>query len=319
MSIITLFIIFLISILFTYFFKKNSKNFDLPNKRSSHTVPVPTSGGVTFCTISFLYIIYDISLNSLSNKNIIFLFCLPLSLVGYIDDQINLKRKYRFLSQFFVVASLISIFLFSKEDYFLNSINLPQLFIPIIFFVLLFFGIGLINLINFMDGMDGLVSSCLALTFLYIGLTQNNLTLIITFSLLGFLVFNWSPASIFMGDTGSTFLGGILLASILQSKDFLEFFNLLFINLPIIADSTSCLLLRLFKKQNIFEPHKLHLYQRLNQNGWSHSKVSLLYLFASGLMLCSITLGNARSTIISSFVILIGGLTINKKFALKFE
>lgn len=319
MNIYILFIIFLMSFSLTYFFKNNCNNFDLPNKRSSHKSPIPTSGGLIFSLITILYIIYDISSNSLNNKNIIFLCCLPLSIVGYIDDHINVKRKYRFLIQFFVVSSLITILFFSQEEYFLNSLNTNQILIPILFFILLFFGIGLINLVNFMDGMDGLVAGCLSLTFLYIGLNQNNLTLIITSSLLGFLVFNWSPASIFMGDTGSTFLGGILLASILQSKDFLEFFNLLFINLPIIADSTSCLILRFYKRQNIFKPHKLHLYQRLNQNGWSHSKVSSLYIFASALMLFSITLGNIISTLIFSFVIIIGGLTINKKFALKFD
>ena len=87
-----------------------------------------------------------------------------------------------------------------------------------------------------------------------------------------------------MGDAGSTFLGAVLTGIFFESRDFLSFVSLVLISSPLLMDATVCLTRRYFAKQNIFTPHKLHLYQRLSQAGLSHSKVSSIYIMATLLL-----------------------------------
>ena len=129
-----------------------------------------------------------------------------------------------------------------------------------------------------MDGLDGLLASCSSITFLYLGFTENQIYLVVFASILPFIFFNWSPAKIFMGDTGSTFIGGLIISSIFASNTFLNVINLLLINSPLILDSSTCLIRRKIKNQNIFKPHKLHLYQ-IKSKGLKHSTVTILLSF----------------------------------------
>ena len=86
-----------------------------------------------------------------------------------------------------------------------------------------------------MDGLDSLLASCSSITFLYLGFTENQIYLVV-FASIPFIFFNWSPAKIFMGDTGSTFIGGLIISSIFASNTFLNVINLLLINSPLILD-----------------------------------------------------------------------------------
>ena len=103
-------------------------------------------------------------------------------------------------------------------------------------------------------------------------------------SLTSFLIFNWSPSKIFMGDAGSYFLGCIILFCIFEAGSFLNSLMVIFMCLPIFLDPTICLLRRFKCGQNIFQAHSLHLYQRLYQNGMSHAKVSSIYIFSTSLI-----------------------------------
>ena len=95
-------------------------------------------------------------------------------------------------------------------------------------------------------------------------------------SLLAFLIFNWSPAKVFMGDVGSTFLGGIFAGLNLQLNSWTIALAILLINGPLLCDSFTCLLRRIYAGHRIFQPHRLHLFQRLHRAGMNHSQVSLL-------------------------------------------
>ena len=88
--------------------------------------------------------------------------------------------------------------------------------------------------------------------------------------------------------------------------------------MPLLADAFICLIIRAYKGQNIFIPHKLHLYQRLTQNGWSHSLVSIVYALSTSILGLSVILGNIFITIFISFVILTLGFWLNDKHATKF-
>ena len=97
---------------------------------------------------------------------------------------------------------------------------------------------------------------------------------------------HWLVSKIFMGDIGSTFLGAIVFRSIVQRENFADIFSLLII-LSLFLDASIIIFRRLLIKENIFSSHKLHLYQRLYQAGFSHRKVSLIYslaIFALGIV-----------------------------------
>jgi UDP-GlcNAc:undecaprenyl-phosphate GlcNAc-1-phosphate transferase len=148
--------------------------------------------------------------------------------------------------------------------------------------------IGLTNAYNFMDGIDGLaggVALSAGIGWMWLASNINNpfvfwIALAITASGLGFLGHNWSPAKIFMGDVGSTFLGysfAVLpLISSDQGGDALLLGTLLM--WTIIMDAGVTFIGRLIKRENIFAPHRSHLYQRLVMAGYRHETVSSLYI-----------------------------------------
>ena len=122
-----------------------------------------------------------------------------------------------------------------------------------------------------------------------------------------------------MGDVGSTFLGAIYFIILLSSSDYSELIRNFLIATPLIVDSASCIFLRALKKQNIFLPHKSHLYQRLNQAGIKHSKISFTYIGATSfLALISISENNILLLCSSIFIVFIG-FFINKRYAVNFN
>jgi len=156
--------------------------------------------------------------------------------------------------------------------------------------------VSMINVYNFMDGIDGLAGLQAVITsfgWLVLGymLEMPALTLFsgaIAAAAFGFLLHNWSPASVFMGDVGSAFFGFTfaalpLLARTMTTKatDLLPLAAVLFVWV-FLFDATFSLLRRFFYRQNVFSAHRTHLYQRLVILGYSHRVVTLLY----GLMAC---------------------------------
>jgi UDP-N-acetylmuramyl pentapeptide phosphotransferase/UDP-N-acetylglucosamine-1-phosphate transferase len=144
---------------------------------------------------------------------------------------------------------------------------------------------ALINAINFMDGLDGLVASCLAIWLALAALLLSApAPALLAAALLGFLAWNWSPARLFMGDVGSTYLGAVMAGVLLRAGHAVlggagwgSLVALLLAALPLLADACSCLLRRLFAGQRLWQAHRLHLYQRLQQAGWSHGRVAGTY------------------------------------------
>jgi UDP-N-acetylmuramyl pentapeptide phosphotransferase/UDP-N-acetylglucosamine-1-phosphate transferase len=144
----------------------------------------------------------------------------------------------------------------------------------------------MLNLYNFMDGMDGIAGGMAVFgfgTFAVFGLLAGAtlfsvLNLIIAAAALGFLVFNFPPARIFMGDVGSSTLG--LLAAALSlwgvRDGIFPFWIALLVFSPFIVDATVTLLRRLWRRERIWHAHKTHYYQRLVQAGWGHRKTVLL-------------------------------------------
>ena len=266
---------------------------------------MPTSGGLVFLLIHFI--------NILNTGNYKLLILLPIGIIGFIDDLYNIKQIYRLIFQFLNV--FIISFLFANFSIF-NTIQLSN---SVTFLITLFLGLLLINCINFMDGIDGLVASNMFLIFLNYAFVNNRDFLGITVCLFVFLFYNWSPAKLFMGDSGSTFLGMILFFMIFTNKDFNSSLTLFLTASPLLMDSIICIIRRLLNRENIFSAHNKHLYQRLYRSGIKHSHVTLIYLFSTFILLVSSYLNNLL--IMSSIIvlILILGIYLEKKYAVPFK
>jgi len=238
---------------------------DKPNERSSHSKPVPSGGGIAFVLV--------ICITSTLFRFWIPLYCLPLAVIGFVDDFIGLPAIYRYVSQLLTVG-----FIFTKTNLFYYFSNLFSNFeCFIIFIIFLFIGTAIINFINFMDGLDGFLVSNFIIILISSALIVENSILLMIGPLMGFIFYNWQPAKVFMGDVGSTFLGAVFFGILVKTNSINDSFLVFLIGFPLLVDAFICVIRRFSMGHNIFLPHKLHLYQRLNQAGISHSKISTLY------------------------------------------
>ena len=136
---------------------------------------------------------------------------------------------------------------------------------------------------------------------------------------MGFLFWNWSPSKIFMGDVGSNFLGGTLIWIFLNTTSIYDSIGLLVIAGPILIDPFICLIRRFISKENIFEAHNLHLYQRLCKGSLNHQKVSLIYMFSIIFIGISFFIGGIKFEIVSFISIIIFGYWLDKRYAQPFS
>lgn len=259
---------------------------DHPNERSSHAVPTPRGGGLTI-VILILAVGTWFVIQAGVNQRLIYLVCgAIIAWLGWRDDTHSLSPRVRFIVQGMVAA--ISIWWLG----YFKVVSIPmfgelQLGLVGIFITFLWI-IGLTNAYNFMDGINGMaggVALSAGIGWMWLASNINNpfvfwIALAITAGSLGFLGHNWSPAKIFMGDVGSTFLGysfAVLpLISSDQGGDALLLGTLLM--WTIIMDAGVTFIRRLIKRENVFAPHRSHLYQRLVIAGYKHETVSSLYI-----------------------------------------
>ena len=302
------FISFIIGILFYKisipFLKKNI--ISNPNARSSHLIPKANGGGIIFVT---LFIIVSFCLKVYWPLSL-----LPLAIIGFFDDIKSQSQKLRFAVQ--ATTSIYLNLLFLNKILILEN-SLFYLFLINLF--LIFLSIAIINFVNFMDGIDGLVTSnilCLLIMKFYFG--DSSIIYLIGF-LSSFLYFNWYPSKIFMGDVGSTFLGGALVYILISSESVELFFAYLIASGPIIIDPAICILRRFKNSENIFRAHKKHLYQRLVNGGLEHWKVSSLYLFSTSIICLGYIWGNIKLELFIMILLCIIAYILEKKYATPFE
>lgn len=282
------------------FFKNNL--IDAPSSRSSHKKPTPTAGGISFVFTStfFLLLLGDL----------IPLISIPLATAGLIDDKFQIRSSIRYFIQVFTSLAILGI---------CGKINFSDFECALTTIFLIFLGTVFINLINFMDGLDGLVGICMISLFLFLSIILSKFYLILIFSILPFLIYNWHPAKIFMGDSGSTFLGAIAFGALVKSNNFLIGSSVIIILSPLFFDASICIMRRLINGQNIFKPHKLHLYQRLHQRGISHSKISMIYCLNTIFLGLICLTGNLFFIILGLILVLCNGVYMEINFANSFK
>jgi len=317
---ITKIIIISTSFLLAYCSFKLSKNLfkkyllDKPNERSSHLISKPRGGGIVFIIVFFVFSIINIFIHGYKFSSILPFFFFPLIITSLIDDLYSISIKYRIASQVFTSSILIINYLL--------RINQEFIIINILFFLFfLFCSLSVINFINFLDGIDGLITGSF-LTILILLSFNNNLDfglLSLIGGLTAFLMFNWEPSKIFMGDVGSTFLGAIFVSLVFKQQSIIDSLSMGFIFIPLFLDAIITLIRRIKNKQNIFSPHKLHLYQRLSQSGISHSNVSLIYIFSIGILSITYVFGQITHLITVSLIVILLGIYLDRYVAVKFD
>jgi len=271
------------------FWLQRSQIFDVPNDRSSHSVPTPRGGGLAIVVLTLLVVLVYAFINKNWLQCSVFIIMGGIvAWLGWQDDVHSLSPKIRFLVQ--IIIAILTIIFF---DYFhfltiplIGEVKVGWVGIPLTIFWI----VGLTNAYNFMDGMDGFAGGqalLIAAGWIWIssngGALPNQLAfwigIAIAASTLGFLPHNWSPASIFMGDVGSTFLGySFAVLPLLSLPDggvpVLVGVVLLW---AIILDTGVTFARRALKHENVLAAHRSHLYQRWLIGGVKSVHVNLIY------------------------------------------
>ena len=303
---LTLLLCFFISVIITPLVKKLAFHIgatDRPNQRKVHQSLMPRLGGLAIF-ISFIAGIFILHPDNHSSPAIL-LGCFIIILTGLLDDLFELPARYKLIGQ--LAAALSVVFLGDLRVVFINlpfgaQLQFGLLSVP---FTILWI-VGITNAINLIDGLDGLaagVSSIALVTISGIAYIQGNLFvvavgLLVLASTLGFLMYNFHPASIFMGDTGALFLGFII--SVLS---LLGFKNVTFISLIIpviilgvpISDTVFAILRRIIQKRPLSAPDKSHLHHCMLRMGYSHRQtVLLIYAMAAFFGLVAVIYSQAK-------------------------
>ncbi len=278
-----------------------------PNKRSSHLISKPTAGGIVFVLI--------ITLVGFFKEFYVPLLCLPLSIIGLVDDKFDLKPISRIFVQVFTIVFLIY---FSPLNETLVNNYSSFVYLPILFAVIFSFT-ACINFLNFVDGLDGLLTGCMIIIFSSICISQRLDLWAYIGSLMGFLILNWSPSKVFMGDVGSTFIGALFVGTILQTDSFVDGFKSFLLASPLLGDALISVVRRYMSGKSITIPHKSFFFQRLHQGGLSHRRVSCIYMSACLALGLTMIFGNLFTMLMVIIIELFILFYLDNKFAVKFE
>ena len=265
---------------------------DVPDQRKVHKLAIPRIGGLAMIVGATLPIVFLLPFDS---RTISLLVAFLIILVfGVWDDRSNIHYKLKFAGQ--ILAVLVVVIFGDVVVYRVPFVDfdLPA-FVAIPFTV--FALVGITNAINLSDGLDGLAGGTTLLTFCmiaFLGFKANDIQLVVIClavagAIMGFLRHNTYPARIFMGDTGSQFLGlsaGVLVIILSQHSNtaLSPVVPLILLGLPIL-DTFAVMAQRAYEKRSIFSPDKNHIHHKLLNLGFDHYEaVFIIYLVQTGLV-----------------------------------
>ncbi|MCG8326119.1 MAG: hypothetical protein MI974_00480 [Chitinophagales bacterium] len=257
----------LIGIYIYIYYAQHKSLLDSPNERSSHKRPTVRGGGL-FLAPTFLF-----SLLHFFPSHYLSVFAILLiAIVSFVDDLRNLSYRIRLPLQ--LLSSLLLIF-DSQPSWSIGAILLALILIT-----------GWVNTFNFMDGINGNIvisGSVMLASFGWLHLDNDSmweaLEPYMIMAIFAFAIFNFRKKALcFAGDVGSVSLAMILAWFFLMHWQGLNSLYLLLLPAIFAVDSVMTIILRLFRRENIFQPHRTHLYQLLaNERGWDHRVVAILY------------------------------------------
>ena len=268
---------------------------DNPNERKIHTKVMPRLGGLAIylASVATVSIVFALHGASMATRDVQLLYAFLtggslIVLIGMLDDRFELSAKRKLVGQ--IAAACVVVFGFEIR---LDELNIPfytanvplQEWIAIPLTIL--WVVGVTNAVNLIDGLDGLAAGVSAIAIgtiaIIASLLDNRVIVLLCLALLGsiigFLFFNFHPARIFMGDSGSLFLGfSLAMLSMLGFKQvaLVSFITpLLIIGVPL-SDTLFAIVRRALDKKPIFSPDRGHLHHCLRELGFSHRKTVLL-------------------------------------------
>ncbi len=290
-------ILFLFSFFLTFLIRKlaiRKSILDFPSERSLHKVPTPKVGGLAVAVVWFSGLLFLYITGNMERR--LFFSFIPgalLVVIGIIDDITAIKPSYRLLFQ--LIVSGIAVFMMGG----LQKLDLGVVTIEnrLILSVLALLGtIWFINLFNFLDGIDGYLGmEVVFITSAALFLFNDTVAAVLLVSTLGFLIWNWQPAKIFMGDAGSTLLGyNMAIFSIYyQNTSKSSLIIWLMLSSVFWFDATLTLFRRLKNREPVISPHKKHAFHRIVQAGFSHQK-TVLYAFILNLVILVFTYSSLK-------------------------
>ena len=264
-------VLFLITLVLTNYFIKVAPRLslvDIPNNRSSHKIETPRGAGIVF---GFVFIVgfnlfnYDL----IADHLLTVLAILIVYLTGIYDDLKDMKSRTKFL--WVILATLLLYFdgleISSIGTFFGYEITLGILALPFTIFAV----VGFTNAVNLTDGLDGLASSIsivILSSLVYVGYLNNDEFLIygpalLISVLLAFLVFNWNPAKVFMGDSGSLILGFIISIFAIKALNYIDPVAVLFLGGMPLLDTLVVIRRRRQRGISPFVADKNHLHHIL--------------------------------------------------------
>lgn len=308
---------------------------DVPkDNRRMHKVPIPRMGGLAiflaFLCSMLVFADFDEQLFSILFGATIIV------ILGIFDDIMALGAKLKFVVQ--IIAAAIPVCIGGLQ---INLLSNPNLFSSNLYFdlgyaaipVTIFWIVGITNAVNLIDGLDGLaagVSSIASITMLAVGLLVGETQIAIimaalTGACIGFMPYNLNPAKIFMGDTGSTFLGFML--ATMSVRGMFKFYAIISFAVPFlilglpIFDTAVAIMRRILSGRSPMSPDRGHVHHRLMDMGFNQKQsVAILYAISGTLGLAAVVLtsrGEIRAMVLVIAVIV--AIAISTKVMLSID
>lgn len=252
---------------------------DHPGERSSHSTPTPRGAGAGLLTAWLLVIVPSLVRGWPGSWPLLAALAgvIAVAVFGWIDDHGGLAVRLRLMAHAAAACTLLPLVL----------LPFPVPAWPLLGAAVwwIFCGVASANVVNFMDGIDGLIGIT---ALVYGGFAAAagmpggaaaECGLALAGAAAGFLAWNWSPARIFLGDVGSAAIGFVLvIIGVLLMRETGRGVILTFLPLwPIVLDASATLVRRWRRGEPLTQAHRSHLYQRLANGGWGHARVSLLF------------------------------------------
>ena len=241
---------------------------DKPNHRSAHKTPTPRGAGIVFGALFLIALAFQ-GIECISLNIYVIIATIMVYVVGIVDDFKTLEAKTKLMV---IIAATLLLYMGGYEidsigTYFGHEITLGWLALPFTVFAVVAFT----NAVNLTDGLDGLagsISLVIASTIFFIGVVHDDTTLIywsafLIAVLIGFLFLNWHPAKVFMGDSGSLFLGFIIAVLALQAFEYVSPTAILFFAAMPILDTLIVFRRRIQRGMSPFTPDKNHIHHVL--------------------------------------------------------
>jgi UDP-GlcNAc:undecaprenyl-phosphate GlcNAc-1-phosphate transferase len=243
---------------------------DVPNDRSSHIAPMPRGAGVAMF-FSYMSVLLLLHTTFFMQHLGFFIGIILIFILGVYDDLKDSSPRLKLL-----IIALAAALIFFVDDlavdtlghWFGIEITLPYI---LAFLMTLFAVVGFTNALNLIDGLDGLagsISLIILASLYYIGFVYHDefimiVSLLVMASLVGFLLFNWYPASIFMGDSGSLVLGFVISSLAIKATDYVSDTTVLFLAAVPVIDTIIVLTRRMQRGLSPFAPDKNHFHHKI--------------------------------------------------------